>query len=164
MDPQDVFEKRRSVRKFKPTPVPDSLIRNILQAASLAPTARNLQPWEFVVVRDEGRRKQLAEIVSPNGSFMVQAPVCVVVFCRNTKYYLEDGSAAATQALLNCVSLGLASCWVAGDKKEYCENVKKFLHVPADYKLICLLPVGYADETPHTQKRPLDEMIHTEQF
>lgn len=164
MDIQDVFEKRRSVRKFKSTPVPDSLIRKILQAASLAPTARNLQPWEFVVVRDEERKKTLAEIVSPNGSFIPQAPVCVVVFCRDTKYYLEDGSAATTQALLRCVSLGLASCWVAGDKKEYCENLKKFLHAPVDYKLISILPVGYADETPHTQKRPLDEIIHAEQF
>lgn len=159
-----IFKKRRSVRKFKPNPIPDRDIEAILKAASLAPTARNVQPWEFIVVTDSVLKAGVAKLAERNASFIADAPVCIVVLCQDTKYYLEDGSAATTQALLAATALGYGGCWCAGDKKEYAQDVKKLLGAPGSFKLVSLIALGVADETPILQKRDLKEMIHRERF
>ena len=164
MDILDVFKARKSIRKFKEKVIPDSDIEKIIKAASLAPTARNVQPWEFVVVKDKDRLIELSAIVSPNGAFVKEAVACIVVFCQDTKYYLEDGCAATTQALLCASQLNLGSCWVAGDKKDYCEKVKVLFGVPEGFKLISLIALGFSDESPNPTKRDVREMIHKEKF
>lgn len=136
----------------------------MILAASLAPTARNVQPWEFVVITDKKRREELSALVSPNGSFVKQAPACLAVLCRDTKYYLEDGAAATTQALLCATALGLGTCWIAGDKKEYADKVRQFLGAPDNCKLVSLIAVGYAAGMPSAEKRPLETMIHWGKF
>jgi nitroreductase len=159
-----IFRQRRSVRVFKAEAVSDTQIEKILLAASLAPTARNVQPWEFVIIKDQKKREKLATLASPNGTFLKQAPVCIAVFCQGTKYYLEDGSSATAQALLCAAAIGLGTCWVAGDKKEYAEPVREFLGTPKNYKLVSLIALGYAGEIPSTPKRPLMDMIHWNKF
>lgn len=160
----EILKTRRSVRKFLNKPVPREMIEEIIDAARFAPTARNIQPWEFVVVSDEKMKIKLAELIE-NGRFIKDATCCIVVFCADTKYYLEDGAAATENILLSAHSLGLGACWVAGDKKPYCEEVKRILGVPTEYKLISLIPIGYPSEksTPH-DKRGLKEIIHWERF
>jgi len=160
----DVFKARKSIRKFKEKIISDSDIEKIIRAASLAPTARNVQPWEFVVIKDKDRLIELSAIVSPNGAFIKGAGACIGVFCRNTKYYLEDGCAATTQALLCAGQLNLGSCWVAGDKKDYCEKVEALLGVPEEFRLISLIALGSPDESPNPPKRDVREMIHKEKF
>ena len=164
MDILDVFKARKSIRKFGINDVLDSDVEKIIRAASLAPTARNVQPWEFVVVKDRNRIIELADIVSPNGAFIKEAGACIVVFCIDTKYYLEDGCAATTQALLCAGQLNLGSCWVAGDKKDYCEKVKALLNVPEEFKLISLIALGEPNESPNPPKRDVHGMIHKERF
>jgi nitroreductase len=160
----EFFERRRSIRKFKAKPVSDEDIRKVLYAASLAPTARNVQPWEFIVVKDEALRRDMARLAWKNGPFIAEAPVCVVVVSQKTKYYLEDASAATTQALLCAAALGLGACWVAGDKKDYRARIEKLLGVPSDYRLVSLIALGVADESPSPQKRDIGELIHSERF
>ncbi len=164
MDILDIFKARKSIRKFKRKEVSDTDIEKIIKAASLAPTARNIQPWEFIVVKDKERLIELAGLVSPNGAFIKEAPACIVIFCNNTKYYLEDGSAATTQALLCAAQLNLGSCWVAGDKKDYCEKVGAFFDVPQGYKLISIVVLGEPNESPDPVKRDPREMTHKERF
>ena len=164
MDVREVFRNRRSIRKFTSKPIPDSFVEEIVWAASLAPTARNVQPWEFVVVKDPKTIKEIARMSSPNGVLIAQATACLAVFCQDTKYYLEDGCAATTQALLGATALGLGSCWIAGDKKDYCQNIKDLLNVPENYKLISLIALGFADESPHPVKRDFKTLIHREKF
>ncbi|HAJ56567.1 MAG TPA: nitroreductase family protein [Candidatus Omnitrophica bacterium] len=159
-----IFQERRSIRKFKARPVSDQDLEKIIKAASLAPTARNIQPWEFIVVKDKESLKTLAGLASPNGFLLEGAAACVAVFCHDTKYYLEDGCAATTQALLAAAGLGIGSCWVVGDKKDYAETVRGFLNVPAGLKLISLIALGYADESPNPAKRPVNEIMHKERF
>jgi len=77
------------------------------RAARLAPTARNVQPWEFVVVTEASKRRQLAALTD-HGKFIAEAPVCVAVLSHETKYYIEDCSAATTSILLAAAALGLA--------------------------------------------------------
>lgn len=164
MDILGLFKARRSIRKFKEKDISDSNIENIIKAASLAPTARNVQPWEFVVVKDRKRLIELAVLVSPNGAFIKDAGACIVIFCQDTKYYLEDGCAATTSALLCASQLGIGSCWVAGDKKDYCEKVRIFLGVPQGFKLVSLAALGEPNESPDPSKRDAREMIHKERF
>ena len=93
MNALETLKTRRSVRIYKPDTVPAAIIEDIVDCARLAATARNIQPWEFVVVTNAETRKTIAGIVD-TGRFIADAPVCGAVFCRDTKYYIEDGSAA----------------------------------------------------------------------
>jgi nitroreductase len=159
-----LFHLRRSVRSFKEAPVSRHDLEKIVVAASLAPSARNIQPWEFIVVQDKKRLALLASLVAPNGSFIAGAGACLVILCRDTKYYLEDGAAATTQALLCAAGLGLGACWVAGDKKEYASGVLEALEAPAYFKLISLVALGVPNESPDVSKRALSEVLHWEHF
>jgi nitroreductase len=88
----------------------------------------------------------------------------VAVLSRQTKYYLEDGSAATLNILLAAHAHGLGACWVAGDKKPYAARVVQMVGAPEDYRLISLVSIGYPAEKPETGKRALREMLHWERF
>jgi len=164
MEFYEVVKKRCSVREYKPDPVPRDVIERIIDAARLAPTARFEQPWEFIVVQDKGMRERIANITD-YGKFIAQAPVCVAVVCKDTKYYLEDGCAATENILLAATAEGLGSCWVAGDKKPYCGEILRLLGVDEGYKLVALVAIGYpAGEVKPKQKRPLEDVLHWERF
>jgi len=163
MDAMEILTRRRSVRRYRSDPVPPELLKAIVDAGRLAPTARNEQPWEFVVVTDRDRRKELAAITD-HGKFIADAPACIVVLSKPTKYYLEDGSAATTNMLNAAAALGLGSCWIAGDKKAYARRIVAACSAPADMKLVSLVAVGYAAEVPSPEKRRLDDVLHWERF
>lgn len=163
METLKVLKNRRSMRAFSDKSVSESLIGELIDCARFAPTARNLQPWEFVVITNKDVIQQLAGLTD-HGKFMKDSNSIIAVFCQDTKYYLEDGSAATQNILLAAADFGLAACWVAGDKKPYCEEVKQLLKAPQDYKLVSLIPLGYpltaVPKAPN--KRPLAEMMHME--
>ena len=167
MIPLDLFEaihKRSSVRSFKNEPLPRSVIEKIIDAARRAPSARNVQPWDFVVVTSSKTRGRIKEIVE-NGPYIADAPVCIAVFCEDTKYYLEDGCAATQNILLAVTGLGLGACWIAGDKKPFVETVRLMLGVPKQYKLVSLVAVGRPVMEPMaTGKRRLPEVLHWERW
>jgi nitroreductase len=163
MDAMNALTTRRSVRKYKPDPVSRELLEQIVDAGRLAPTARNVQPWEFVVVTDPERRRRLADL-SEFGKFIADAPACIIVLSRPTKYFLEDGSAATTNMLNAAAALGLGNCWVAGDKKSYAADIVALCGAPPDLQLISLIAIGYAVEIPSPSKRPLAEVLHWEHF
>ena len=163
MDPYETILSRRSVRKYRPDPVSRDLLSKVIDAGRLAPTARNEQPWDFVVITDRAKLGQIADITD-HGKFIADAPACIVVLCRAGKYYLEDGSAATTQMMLAARALGLGTCWVAGDKKAYAPQIVKLTGAPGDLKLVALIAIGYAVEDAHQPKRVLDEVLHWETF
>lgn len=159
-----VIAARRSVRRYADRPVPREQVEQMVDAARRAPTARNIQPWEFVVVTDADTRRWLAD-ASDHGKFIADAPVCVVVLCADTKYYLEDGCAAVQNLLLAAAALGVGTCWVAGDKKAYAPRVVEKVGAPTGTKLVALVAVGYAAEDgAPTAKRPLAEVLHWERY
>jgi len=159
----EALKTRRSVRVYEDRPVSGKLLEEIVDCARLAPTAINIQPWDFVVVTDAETRRKIASIAD-HGKFIADAPVCVAVFCNNTKYYLEDGCAATTNLLNAAHAVGLGACWVSGDKKPYCEEICHLLGAPEGCQLISLLAVGYTQEKPTREKRSLDEVLHWERF
>ena len=163
METRQVLKNRRSVRVFKPDAVASNLIEEILDCARLAPTARNEQPWEFVVLTKKDKIQELAGLTD-HGRFIKDAPCVIAVFCVDTKYYLEDGSAATQNILLAAMDLGLGSCWVAGEKKDYAQAVNAMLGAPTNYKLVSLIPIGYpvSGAPKAANKRSLKEMLHPE--
>jgi len=164
MDALEALKTRRSVRKYTNQPVSKEDVETMVDAGRLAATARNEQPWEFVVVTEASVRKELARIAE-YGKFIADAPVCIVVFGKDSKYYLEDGCAATQNILVAARALGLGSCWVAGDKKPYADDIRKLLGVPDGYKLVSMNAIGHA-EGPSTMpsKRSLGEVLHWERF
>jgi len=164
MDALTALKTRRSVRAYRLDAVPAALIEDIVDCGRLAATARNVQPWEFVVVTEAAARKRLAAMID-TGRFIADATVCIVVFCRDVKYYLEDGSAALQNILLAAHAHGLGSCWVAGDKKPYCTAVAQMLGASADRKLVGLVAIGYAvNASSMPPKRSLNDVLHRDRF
>jgi nitroreductase len=164
MDAIEALRTRRSCRRFAAKDVGRDLIEQLVDAGRLAATARNEQPWEFVVVTDKATRRTIAGMTD-YGPFIADAPVCIAVLAGDTKYYLEDGSAAAQNILVAAHALGLGACWVAGDKKPYAPKIVQVLGAPATVRLVALVALGWPQgPLPNPQKRALNDVLHWEKF
>ncbi|MFZ0959928.1 MAG: nitroreductase family protein [Terriglobia bacterium] len=163
MDAIEALRTRRSVRAYQGDAVSRKIIEDIVDCGRLAPSANNVQSWEFVVVADPGMRGKIAA-ATDFGGFIAQAPVCVAVLSRDTKYYLEDGSAATENILLAARAHGLGSCWVAGDKKPYAAEICRLLGAPPGSKLVSLISIGFPADNWEPRKRPLSEVLHWEKY
>lgn len=163
MDAIECMKTRRSIRAYQDKPVAKEIIEDIVDCGRMAATAINIQAWKFIAVTESAMRKRIADI-SDYGKFIEQAAACIAVFCQDGEYYLEDGS-AATQNMLNAARAhGLGSCWVAGDKKEYAPVIRDLLGLPADYKLVSLVAIGYPAEERNPEKKPLSEVLCWEKY
>ena len=159
-----IMKSRHSVRRFKPDPVGDLVIADALECAARAPTAMNIQPWLFGVIRD---KKTLAAIaaLADHGKFIADAPLCIAVFGeKNRKYYLEDCCAATENLILALQAHGVSSCWVAGEKKPYAEAVRKLLGVPEGYTLVSLVAAGSPVEITIAGKKEMKQITFYEEF
>jgi len=164
MDAIECIKKRRCVREYLNKEISDKIIKDIIDCARLAPSARNIQPWEFIVIKDKKHLKSIAEMTD-YGKFIKDAAICIIVICKDTKYYLEDGCNASMNILLSARAYGIGGCWIAGDKKAYAEKILKFLEVKGGYKLISLLPLGYCKDFPkEPEKRKIEEVMHIEKL
>lgn len=164
MDFFEVVKHRMSVREYSSKAISQEALKIIVDAARHAPTARKVQPWEFVVIQKRATLEKLGQIAD-HGRFITDAQAAIVVLCKETKYYLEDGSAATENILLAATALGIGSCWVAGDKKEYAKDVIVCIRAPKEYLLVSIISLGYPrDESCPYQKRDLREVIHFEQW
>ncbi len=159
-----VIKGRHSVRKFKTDPIDESFIHDAIECAVHAPTAMNLQPWLIGVIRSGDLLKKIGA-VTDHGKFITDAPLCFAVFGeRNAKYYLEDCCAATENLILGLQAYGVGSCWVAGDKKEYAEEIRKLLNVPEKYTLVALVPAGLPLEITPSPKKGTKNMIFSDVF
>ncbi len=159
-----VIKSRHSVRKFKPEAVPDLVISDALECAARAPTAMNIQPWLFGVIRD---KKILADIaaMADNGKFIADSPLCIAVFGeKKQQYYLEDCCAATENLILGLLAHGISTCWVAGEKKAYAEAVRNLLNVPDGYTLVSLVAAGSPADMKMTEKKLMKHIAFFETF
>jgi nitroreductase len=169
MDGIKMLKERRSIRTFIKKDIPEEIINEIIDCGRFAPTANNIQPWIFIVVKDKKLKDNIAKITGGNGKFISESGVCVAIFCEEVKYYLEDGVAATENILLAATYYGLGSCWVAGDKKPYVEEVRKLLEVPQNYKLISLVAIGYTEKdvvekAQNINKKTLKEVMFIDKY
>ena len=166
MDLFTAIKRRHSVRYYSKKKIFRSLLEKIVDAGRYAPTARGVQPWEFVVVSDAATVKALGGITD-HGKFLSTANACIAVFSADTKYYLEDCCAATQNILLAATAVGVGSCWIAGDKKPYCPQINQLLGVPGQYKLVSLIALGFPlllKGLKPAARRPFEETVHWERF
>ncbi len=169
MDVMDAVRQRFSVRKFKEYDIEDSKLERVLEAARLAPSARNLQEWRFVVVRDPDMRASLAE--AANGQNFVGEAPAVIVGCAVTSEHVMscglhcfpiDVSIAMAYMTLEAVEQGLGTCWIGAFNAE---KVRRLLGIPDDVIVVGLLPIGYPDqEAPPKNRSALDEIVMEERW
>lgn len=159
-----VIKSRHSVRKFKQDPVADLVINDALECAARAPTAMNVQPWLFGVIRDKKTLSGIADLTD-NGKFIRDSPLCFSIFGeKKHPYYLEDCSAATENLIIALQAHGVSSCWVAGDKKPYAEGVRKLLDVPDGYTLVALVAAGNPADITLTEKKKIKNISFFEKF
>lgn len=159
MEILSAITKRRSVRAYKPDQVPEKVLNRLLEAARLAPSAHNLQNHKVIVVKDESKRQALAQ--ASEHPWISQAPIVIVAIATNTDYimgggipaYIVDTAIAIDHLTLQAAEEGLASCWIGTFNHE---KIRGILQIPPEYKIVVLLPVGYADET--SAKKPRKEL------
>lgn len=166
MDILEVMKMRRSIREYQNRPISKEALERLIDVARFAPTARNVQPWEFIVIANVETLKKIGDLAE-NARFVTQATACIAVFCNDTKYYLEDGCAATQNILIAATYLGIGSCWIAGDKKPYCSQISSLLGLAGSFKLVSLIALGYPklkDCFKIIDKRSLNETIHWEKF
>lgn len=168
MNTLEAIEKRYSCRRYKKDEVWQEKLEKVLKAMRLAPSAHNAQDWKFIVVKDLEKRKKIAE--AANQSFISQAPLIIVGVALNPDHilpsgnpaYLIDLAIALDHLTLAATDQGLATCWIGAFSQE---EVKKILNIPAKCKVVALLPLGFAADTPGVKSRkPLSEIISYDSF
>ncbi len=171
----ELLLNRRSIRKYKTSPVADKKMEQILQAGLLAPSSRGKQPWEFIVVQDKDTLQQLGKCRHPQQVFLPQTPAAIVVLgdTAMTDVWVEDCSIALTLMQMEAQKLGLGSCWVQirnrqaqGEQQSSNAFVKALLNVPEQYDVLAILALGEPDEkkTPYQLDKLAYKKIHKEQF
>ena len=161
MDALETIRKRRSIRRFTGAAIPREDLETIVDAGRLAPTGCNLQPWDFVVVTDPAMIARLAVAEA----WMAQAgAVIVVVMDPGSRWWIEDGSAATENMLLAAAALGYGGCWVEGDMLPHEDHFKALLGIPAEKRLLAVLPIGVPAATPAPKKKPLERVLHWDKF
>lgn len=164
MEFYEVINKRRSIRAYKKDPVEDSKLSRILNAARLAPTAANRQPYSLIVVKDEDTKIRLKDAYSQEWFFTAPVIICACAlpddaWKRNDgKGYVDVDVAIAIDHLILAASAeGLGTCWIAAFKPEV---VKEVLNIPDNMEPLVLTPLGYPETIPEpTFRKPLEEMV-----
>lgn len=164
MEAIEALRGRRSVRAYETgKTISKETLETLVNCGRLAATGRNVQPWAFIVITEPNSLRQVADITE-HGKFIADCSACIAVVCEDTKYYIEDGAAATQNIMVAAWSLGIGSCWVAGDKKNYADRLRHILGAPDTHKLLSLIALGYAAKVPDPTKRPLAEVLHWERY
>lgn len=174
MDFYEVIRTRRSVRSYKTDPIPDDVLRRILDAARISPSGSNRQPWKFIIVRDEKIKRKLA-VACSNQQFIAEAPVIIVACGYNIHYnrggymrdmsMLVDVSIAFTHLILAARAEGLGTCWIGSFDND---EIKRILNIPEDVNVVAITPLGYPKSSDifveASSRKSLEEIISTDGY
>jgi nitroreductase len=173
MDFLELAKRRASVREYLQKPVENEKLAKILEAARVAPSAANFQPWHFVVVTSEENRQLVSSTYQR--AWLKEAPVYIIA-CgdHNHSWKRSDGkdhcdidvAIAIDHVTLAATELGLGSCWICNFDAKKCAEI---LALPANIEPVVILPIGYPAididaERHHSLRKPLDKIIHWEKF
>ena len=159
---QKIIRGRRSIRRYLPAPVEPEKLRACLEAARIAPSAHNVQPWRFIVVDEPGLKDRLAAEafsgIYAASKFAAKAPVILVLLARpgsaavrlgaklqGVPFHLVDMGIAGEHVVLQAQELGLATCWMGWFDHR---KARKVLDIPRALKIVALMPLGYAETRP----------------
>jgi nitroreductase len=169
MEFNELIRKRYSVRAYKPDPIGDEELTRVLEAARLAPTADNRQPFRLIVIHTKGKEAELKQIY--NRDWFVQAPIVICAcgvpsegwFSRKGKSYTDvDVAIVMDHLILAATELGLGTCWVAAFDVD---AAKRILNLPDGVEPILFTPLGYpADQPTPKHRKSLEELVRFEQW
>jgi nitroreductase len=169
-----LLQKRRSIRKFQPTPVPGDKVGRLVEALLRSPSSRGFNPWDFIVVTDPDVLRQLSRAKEHGSAFLAEAPLAVVVCADPTKsdVWIEDCSIAAVIVHLAAASLDLGSCWVQIRERRHDpvssanDYLTQSLGLPADFRVEAIVGIGYPAEekAPHPRQSLLFERVSSNRY
>ncbi len=157
----DVIFRRRSIRRYKSKPVPDDVLKNILEAGRLAPSADNIQPWHFIVVTAPEIKRELS-----GGMWrgFIKDSAFTIVGCgdKTNKWSTVDVAIALENMVLAAEAQEVGSCWIGAFEEE---EIKKLLGIPGNLKVVALVSFGYPAEKPNPRnKKNLETIVHYNRF
>lgn len=171
---QQLVKGRRSIRRYLEKPVEREKILTCIEAARLAPSADNVQPWRFLIIDDPDLKAKFAKEVFSGiyfiTKFAAKAPVIIVILAKldiianrigkqiqNIHYYFIDSGIAGEHIVLQAEELGLGTCWIGWFNPR---KARKFLKIPRKYKIVSLMAMGYYEKKPSREKkrRKLEEI------
>lgn len=164
---QQLVKGRRSIRRYLEKPVEREKILTCIEAARLAPSADNVQPWRFLIIDDPDLKAQFAKKVFSGiyfiTKFAAKAPVIIVILAKldiianrigkqiqNIHYYYIDSGIAGEHIVLQAEELGLGTCWIGWFNPR---KARKFLKIPRKYKIVSLMAMGYYEKKPSGEKK-----------
>ena len=162
-DVLNAIKNRRTIRRFKPNPIDDEKIKSILEAGRWAPSFSNLQPWRFIVIKDQGLKNALdkASRESVLHLGINEAPVVILV-CVDRRidplHAIEAGAAATQNMTLAAYSLGLGAGWIGIWGTEAEVAIQKIFKLPETVRAVSLLPIGIPDESPEGLRKSVEEL------
>jgi nitroreductase len=164
----EAIRKRYSCRIYLDKPIEPEKLEQIFEAARLAPSAKNLQDWRFVVVTDKEKKRKLSEAAN-NQKFIENAGV-IIVACSNSKEVMRCGQSigpidvaiALEHIALQATELGLATCWIGSF---YPEKVRPIVEIPKDITIVELMALGYpADSLKFRTREPMNKILFYERW
>jgi nitroreductase len=170
MNVLDAIRTRKSVRRYLNETVEEDKLLAVLEAGRLAPSASNRQEWRLIIVKDTETKKKLAEAANSQ-SFIAEASVVIAACAETDEHVMSCGQAcypidvaiALDHMTLAAVELGLGTCWIGAFDES---KVKQILGVPAEIRVIALMPLGYPYDSSVANKRrlPLKEIVKYEHW
>ena len=163
MEAFDAVRTLLAVRRYLDRPIPESVVKKIVEAGRLTGSAMNLQPWTFIVVQDRQMLRRLGALAR-SGPYIADAPLAIVVAVEKTGYAVSDASRAIHSMLLVAWSEGVGSNWVGFSNLE---KVNALLEIPAGLDVLAILPFGYpASKIGRGKKnrKPLRAVAHRERY
>jgi nitroreductase len=163
METFDVIRTVLAVRHFKDTPIPEPIVRQIVEAGRLTASGGNRQPWHFIVVRDKETLHRLGQL-APTGPYIAQAPLAMVVAIDPSPVTISDGSRAIQDMILAAWSQGVGSNWVGFNGLP---EVNRLLGIPEEVSVLAILPFGYPVEAVgkgQKNRKPLGEVASNERW
>jgi len=169
MDVFNAINQRSSVRAYKATDVEEDKLKKVLEAARLSPSASNRQDWKFIIVRNGGAKKKLAQAAFAQ-SFIAEAPIVIVACGTEPKTFMACGQPAYTVdvsiacafMILQAYELGLGTCWIGAFEED---EVKKILNIPEKIRVVAMTPLGYPNQPPSQKfRKGLNEIVCFEKY
>jgi nitroreductase len=160
----NTIKNRRTIRKFKPHPIDEEKLQMILEAGRWAPSFSNLQPWKFIVTKDQNLKNELDKASKESVLHLGinEAPLVILV-CVDRRidplHAIEAGAAATQNIALAGHSLGLGVGWIGVWGTEAETAIQKLFQLPETTRVVSLLPIGYPAESPQGNRKPLKEFI-----
>ena len=161
---QEIFS-RRSIRKYTNQEITDDILHQILKAGMNAPTARNLKPFEFIVVKNKETLEQLSK-TKKNAYFVKDSNVTIVALAKElSEFWQQDLGAVTQNILLQATEFGIGSCWVGiAPNENYEQYIREALNIPENIRVFSMISLGYPEEVKEENDNYYEDKVHYDKY